>query len=174
MAKSIWLILSLISYCAIQLGINDDLKDSIFSAGQLADASKHFTDDGLSDPGIVTGSKTDPAWEPVFKQTIHGCLLITGESLQTVRERQDELDRILLDTIKTIAKVDGAVRPGSDHGREHFGFQDGLSQPPVIGFRKPNTGEDPTRKIFPARFGPNYILTCCFDSTWRHSPRGTR
>lgn len=138
---------STLTRCIVQLGINDDLKDKKFAAGQLEDASKNLQDDGLSDPGTVTGSETDPAWELAFKQTIHGCLLITGESLKTVRQRQDELDHILLGTVKTIVRVDGVVRPGSDHGREHFGFQDGLSQPPIIGFRKPNTGEDPTRKV---------------------------
>lgn len=165
---------SVLTRCNIQLGISDDLKDPIFSAGQLADASKNLADDGLSDPGIVTGSKTDPAWELAFKQTIHCCLIITGESLQTVRQRQDELDRILLNTIKIIVRVDGAVRPGSEHGHEHFGFQDGLSQPPIIGFRKPNAGEDPTRNIPSARLDSYSILIVDSDSTWRHSPWGKR
>jgi len=61
-----------------------------------------------------------------------------------VRQRQTQLDGILLGTVKTIIRVDGAVRPGNEAGREHFGYQDGLSQPAIIGFRDPDPGEDPT------------------------------
>jgi Dyp-type peroxidase family len=126
------------------LGINDDLGDPIFSAGQLADASNNFANNGLSDPGVVTGDKTDPAWEPAFKEDIHGCILITGDTLITIHERSTQLDGILGSSVKKIVAPCGAVRPGSEAGHEHFGFKDCLSQPPVIGFRKPNTGEDPT------------------------------
>jgi len=126
------------------LGINDNLQDDIFAAGQLADASKTFAQGGLSDPGTVTGTKTDPAWEPEFKQPIHVCVIITGDSLNTVRQRQSDLDRILLGTTKTVIRVDGAVRPGAGAGREHFGYQDGISEPAIIGFKSPNPGEDPT------------------------------
>jgi len=126
------------------LGINDDLGDPIFTAGQLADASKNLIEDGLSDPGVVTGSTTDPAWDPSFKQTIHGCILVTGDSMVTVAERLLELDTIFAGSYKKLLTVDGNVRPGAEAGHEHFGFQDGLSQPPIIGFRNPNTGEDPT------------------------------
>jgi Dyp-type peroxidase family len=126
------------------LGITDDLKDPLFTAGQLADASASFAEQGLGDPGVVTGTKTDPAWEPAFKKTIHGCILITGESKHTIAERLKELENILVGTFKTIIKVEGNVRPGAESGHEHFGFQDGLSQPAVIGFRQPFTGEAPT------------------------------
>jgi len=126
------------------LGIDDNLQDPLFSAGQLADASNNFTNNGLSDPGVVTGSTTDPAWDPIFKQTIHGCILITGNSLITLRARLVELDVILAGSVKNLATIDGAVRPGAERGHEHFGFLDCLSNPPIIGFRPPNTGEDPT------------------------------
>lgn len=96
----------------------------------------------------MTGDGTaDPAWEPIFKQAIHGCILITGDSTATILERLVEIEAILVGTIKNITIVDGAVRPGAESGHEHFGFQDGVSQPAVIGFRKPNTGEEPTSKL---------------------------
>jgi len=123
------------------LGITDDLGDPIFSAGQLADASASFKNNGIADPGVVTGTTTDPAWEPAFKQQIHGCILVTGESKLTISERLLELETILIGTFKTVIQVEGNVRPGAEAGHEHFGFQDCLSQPPVIGFRQPNTGE---------------------------------
>jgi len=129
----------------LQLGINDDLGDDFFKAGQLHDASTSFAANGISDPGTVKADGTiDPDWEPAFKQTIHGCFLVTGDSKITIGARIVELEAILIGTVKTLAIVDGAVRPDVEAGHEHFGFQDGVSNPPVIGFRKPNTGEDPT------------------------------
>ena len=123
------------------------MKDPLFSAGQLADASNNFANNGLSDPGVVTGGKTDPSWDPVFKQnTIHGCFLITGDSKSTVLERYLQIESILAGTVKNLAIIDGAVRPGAEAGHEHFGFQDGISQPAIKGFREPNTGEAPTGK----------------------------
>jgi len=126
------------------LGINDDLKDPLFTAGQLADASNNFANNGLSDPGVVTGTTTNPAWDPNFKQAIHGCILITGDSLLTLRARSILLDTILIGSVNKLFTIDGAVRPGAERGHEHFGFRDGVSNPPVTGFRAPNTGEDPT------------------------------
>lgn len=121
------------------------MQDPLFAAGQLADASKNFKDGGLSDPGVVTGTKTDPAWDPVFKQNlIHGCFLITGDCKSTILERFLQVETIVAGTVKNLTVIDGAVRPGAEAGHEHFGFQDGLSQPAITGFRKPNTGEPPT------------------------------
>ena len=128
---------------SFQLGINDNLGDTFFSAGQLADASAA---DGIADPGTPRPDGTvDPAWDPVFKQTIHGCFLITGDSHVTITARVAELETILLGTINNLAIIRGNVRPGAQAGHEHFGFQDGVSQPPVIGFNKPNKGEVPTQ-----------------------------
>lgn len=153
----------------MKLGISDDLKDPLFSAGQLADASKNNADDGLSDPGVVTGNKTDPAWEPVFKQAIHGCFLITGESRITILGRLAEIEVVLAGTIKNLNIVDGAVRPGAEAGHEHFGFQDGISQPPIIGFRKPNTGEEPTGRL--ACAFTDILLTDYFVRSWCNPPQ---
>jgi hypothetical protein len=137
----------------LQLGIKDNLGDSLFRKGQLADASDGVN--GLGDPGVVNGSTVDPAWEPAFKEKglPHGCILITGESQATISERLQEIETKLAGTVKTITQVDGNVRPGTEAGHEHFGFQDCLSQPPVIGFRKPNTGEQPIGRLFHLHVG---------------------
>jgi len=129
------------------LGIDDAaLGDPLFSKGQLADASAGAA--GLSDPGPIVGSGptagTNPAWDPDFKKQIDGCILITGESKQTISERLEVILTKLAGTFKIIKEVHGNVRPGAESGHEHFGFNDGLSQPPIIGFNKPNTGEQPT------------------------------
>ena len=130
---------------SFQLGITDDLGDTIYSAGQLADASDPNA--GLADPGTLRQDGTvDPAWDPLFKQTIHGCFLIAGDSTLTIDARVAELETILLGTIETLLPIlSGNVRPDDQAGHEHFGFLDDISQPPVIGFREPNTGEIPTK-----------------------------
>jgi deferrochelatase/peroxidase EfeB len=153
------------------LGITDNLQDPIFTAGQLADASKSFANGGIADPGVVTGSKTDPAWEPPFKQTIHGCILITGECKLTIFERLEHIEFIFAGTIKTVIQVHGNVRPGAEAGHEHFGFKDGLSQPPIIGFNQPNTGEVPTGKLssWTSMNGGRLCPFHCFNRTWCHS-----
>ncbi|KAF7970552.1 hypothetical protein HWV62_23727 [Athelia sp. TMB] len=120
------------------LGITDDLGDASFSSGQLATATSI-----LGDPA-VPGSTTEPAWEPAFKQTIHGCFNVTGDSSATINERVSQLDSILNGSTKTVNRVDGAVRRGAEKGHEHFGFQDGVSNPAVTGFRLPNAGEAAT------------------------------
>lgn len=74
-------------------------------------------------------------------------ILITGDWDATVHEREQKVAYILDRTIKCFHTLHGAVRPGSEAGHEHFGFQDGLSQPPIIGSNEPKKGEDPTRKI---------------------------
>jgi Dyp-type peroxidase family len=119
------------------LNITDDLGDPDFTAGQLKAAP------ALGDP-LTPGSTTDPAWEPAFKATIHGCFNITGESRQTINDRVSKLEATLKGAIKTVNRVDGAVRRGAEKGHEHFGFQDGVSEPAVTGFRLPNAGEATT------------------------------
>ena len=103
----------------------------------------------LADPGIVNGQKTDPSWEPEFKreEQIHGCILITGNSEHTIQKRVEKIGKIFGSSMKNVKTVDGHVRPGEHKGQEHFGFEDGLSQPAIEGLRKPNTGEPVTSEF---------------------------
>ncbi|KAF7986375.1 hypothetical protein HWV62_35400 [Athelia sp. TMB] len=120
------------------LDITDDLGDASFHSGQLATATSI-----LGDPA-VPGSTTEPAWEPAFKEIIHGCFNVTGDTRATIDARVSQLDTILKGATKTVNRVDGAVRRGAEKGHEHFGFQDGVSNPAVTGFRLPNAGEAAT------------------------------
>lgn len=125
-----------------QLNIPDNLGDHEFSVGQLATASST-----LGDP-LAPGSTTEPAWEPEYKESIHGCFNVTGESKKTIKECIIQLETILTDAIKILKQVDGAVRRGPEKGHEYFGFMDSLSQPAVIGFRLPNAGESATGTFY--------------------------
>ncbi|KAJ7139064.1 dye-decolorizing peroxidase precursor [Mycena epipterygia] len=49
---------------------------------------------------------------------------------------------ILGDSITEVYSLQGAARPGPEQGHEHFGFQDGISNPAVVGFTvSPNPGQ---------------------------------
>lgn len=78
---------------------------------------------------------------PHVQEQIHGLINITGESKDTIAIRLAEIEILFLDTIDILGRLDGNVRPGNQAGHEHFGFRDGISQPPVAGFRDPNQGE---------------------------------
>nr|7ANV_A Chain A, ancestral D-type dye decolorizing peroxidase [Geotrichum candidum] len=131
-----------------KLGINDDnLGDTAFKAGQLADAQN------LGDPGTGNaGAKFVPDWDPAFKEKdIHGVILVAGDSHETVDKKLQEIEAIFgvggpHASIHEVLTIQGDVRPGDEKGHEHFGFQDGISQPAVKGFdTNPNPGQAPVR-----------------------------
>jgi len=113
-----------------ELGITDDLGDSAFRGGQLADAQN------LGDQGSTTGGAFTPNWIPAFKNVIHGIIIIAGDSQATIDERVTEVISILQlaptnGTCHEVLRINGAVRPGAEKGHEHFGFLDGISNPAV-------------------------------------------
>ena len=58
---------------------------------------------------------------------------------------------ILGAAVSVVYDETGSVRPGSERGHEHFGWQDGISQPGVTGLTTPLPGQrllDPGRFVF--------------------------
>ena len=102
------------------MGITDDIGDSLFKAGQLASAKN------LNDRGTEKGDgKFDPSWEPAFKKVLHGVILITGDSHQTVQEVLSQIKKLFLigqanSIIHEILSLTGDVRPGAEKGHEQF------------------------------------------------------
>ncbi|KAG8796495.1 hypothetical protein FRC12_021128 [Ceratobasidium sp. 428] len=113
------------------LGVTDDIGDAAFSKGQFADA------EGLGDQGAVTDSGFDPHWEPAFKSRIDGVLLAAGESWKTVNQVVKTALDTLRHSVRVVYKLKGAVRPKDQKGHEHFGWEDGISNPAVIGVVEP-------------------------------------
>ncbi|KDQ59140.1 hypothetical protein JAAARDRAFT_57097 [Jaapia argillacea MUCL 33604] len=111
----------------VKLGVTDDIKDSAFTAGQLADAPN------LQDVPI--------SWDLAFKRVIHGVILVTGDSHESVDKIIQHVEALFgvhlpHATILEVLRIRGDVRPGAEKGHEHFGFNDGISQPGVQGFDK--------------------------------------
>ena len=104
----------------VQLGITEDIGDDKFKAGQLASA------ENLNDRGTKSSNgKFDPTWEPAFKTVLHGVILITGNSQQTVQEVLSQIKKIFLvgqanATIRESLSLTGDVRPGAEKGHEQF------------------------------------------------------
>lgn len=108
------------------------------SAQGLADPS-HPVTRAVDSQGVPI-SKLEPDWDPVYKQDLHGVFLVTGESEHSVQDRIADITHALKDSVDLLANELGHVRPkeGPDgqklRGKEHFGWQDGISQPIINGF----------------------------------------
>ncbi|KAI1130817.1 hypothetical protein F5Y10DRAFT_262761 [Nemania abortiva] len=106
----------------VALGISDDIGDAGFKAGMVKDATD--LGDDLAE------------WDDKFKTEIHGVIAVTANSEHVLESTFHKINRIFqVDcenaTIEEVTLLAGHVRPGAESGHEHFGFNDGLSQPAV-------------------------------------------
>ncbi|KAI0353796.1 Dyp-type peroxidase [Trametes cingulata] len=130
----------------VKLGITDDIGDSAFTGGQLKDAPT------LGDQGTTVNGTFVPDWIPAFKSTIHGVILISGDSDVTIAATRLAIEAIFNfgahnATLHEVITLQGTVRPGAEKGHEHFGFLDGISQPAVQGIdTNPNPGQETVRQ----------------------------
>ncbi|KAF2707322.1 DyP-type peroxidase [Pleomassaria siparia CBS 279.74] len=118
-----------------KIGIVDDIKDPAFSNGMKNDAAV------LGDNGVFGDDGFVPDWDAAFLEEIHGVALIAGDSHESVDEKLANVKDILKTTVKEISTLSGDVRPGDERGREHFGYQDGISNPSVEGVDAINPGQ---------------------------------
>ncbi|OCH94868.1 peroxidase TAP [Obba rivulosa] len=125
-----------------KLGITDEIGDTAFDGGMLADAQD------LGDQGTTSGGTFTPNWIPAFKNPVHGVILISGDSHVTTAATLLEIEKIFAvgtsnATLHEVLRLVGDVRPGDEKGHEHFGFLDGISQPAVQGVdTSPNPGQE--------------------------------
>ena len=63
-----------------------------FTLGQINDA-KLLGDPGRNQPTATDPNHYEPAWKDEFKQSIHGVVLITGDSWERVEARSDFIER---------------------------------------------------------------------------------
>ena len=95
-----------------------DGKTDPFTAGQKQEAVPD-----LKDPKKDNG---DPDWDDSFLQDIHGVILITGDSYETIGEKKDEVLQIFhsgsINEIKSICG-DGRDDPFSAHEQSVFNYR---------------------------------------------------
>ncbi|KAJ1300076.1 hypothetical protein OPQ81_002558 [Rhizoctonia solani] len=109
------------------LGITEDLGDKPFATGQLADA-RNLGDDGIAGPDGF-----DPSWETAFKHRVDGVFVTAGESWASINAKIIETLKDFATSIRVVYRLKGSVRPGSEKGHEHFGWEDGISNPALRG-----------------------------------------
>ncbi|KAJ4413964.1 dye-decolorizing heme-containing peroxidase [Gnomoniopsis sp. IMI 355080] len=123
-----------------KLGLNaSEAQDAGFTSGMLPDAQQ------LGDAGkLSSDGKFDPSWAPEFKQgNIDGVILVAGDSQNSVDKALTKALSVLRNTVSEVINIFGHSRPGKEDGHEHFGFEDGLSNPAVDGITKDLSTQGP-------------------------------
>ncbi|KAI0398478.1 Dyp-type peroxidase [Xylariaceae sp. FL0594] len=137
------------------LGIVDDIGDDVFKKGMVADVA-NLGDDFT-------------AWDGRFKTgTIHGVIVVTANSPRVLHQTIEKIERIFKvgradATVEEVVRLAGHTRPGAESGHEHFGFNDGLSQPALQGVDAGVTsepGQSPIRQgiVLLGRDGDDGVL----------------
>ncbi|KAF2722845.1 Dyp-type peroxidase [Polychaeton citri CBS 116435] len=94
----------------------------------------------LHDP--FKAGTTEPAYEAPWSkpESIHGLILVAGSDPDTVKTKLQRVQSIFNfptgkgpAMVSEVTTIKGKVRPGEHKGHEHFGFEDGISQPAVQG-----------------------------------------
>lgn len=85
----------------------------------------------LHDPVKADDPQT-PDWEADWlDHQIDGVLLVAGNCKDIVHKKLHHIISQFGSSVQRALKIDGNVRPGTQKGKEHFGYQDGISQPIV-------------------------------------------
>jgi Dyp-type peroxidase family len=122
-------------------------KDDGFTKGQFSDA-KELGDD-------LKPSTNDPDWIPEFQKEIDGVIIVAGDCKNNVQEHLSKALSCFGNAIGEVLHLFGHTRPGAEDGHEHFGFEDGLSNPVVEGLGTDVSGQGPVKPgvIFCGREG---------------------
>ena len=119
------------------LGVTGNVGDDRFDTHNMLDDKVLLGDQGVWDPVFSTGGLHGVVIVcakgelPLFNTDCFTLLLIiaclSGKSTydQAVQATKD----VFKASIDVKGVVEGNVRPGTERGKEHFGFQDGISEP---------------------------------------------
>ena len=88
----------------IQMGITENTQDAPFEAGQFGN--------------IGTLNDNAENWLPVFKDGVHGVIIVAGNCREVIDPKVAEIRGILGTTIHEVFHVIGKVRPGEEKGHE--------------------------------------------------------
>ncbi len=99
------------------MGINDDLGDTAFNKGQLADSQS------LGDPRTPGRDNTfTPDWIKEFKNPVHGVIIISGDSDLSVEATHRVVTCVFnigfRPTLHKVRTLKGVVRPNDQKGHE--------------------------------------------------------
>ncbi|KAE8155286.1 hypothetical protein BDV25DRAFT_135033 [Aspergillus avenaceus] len=127
---------------------------------------------GMFDDLVYEGADNPPALDPDFrappdnetktgserwKWRVDGVFIVAAHNARALRRKIAILeDAFNVGDVKGSMRIafrrDGRVRPGADRGKEHFGYEDHISQPRIDGL------DDPPEKGEPQACLPGYIF----------------
>ncbi|KAG1769111.1 hypothetical protein EV702DRAFT_1049782 [Suillus placidus] len=118
------------------LGVDEDTGDVRFDKHCMSD-DKKFLGDQRDWDSIFVKPNPDPVNGSVRDDTgaLHGVITVAGSSAETCTKASNDVIDLFGSSI-TVAggkPMEGRGRLGANKGREHFGFQDGISQPCLRG-----------------------------------------
>jgi len=126
------------------LGIKEYTGDARFDCRCMADDKKFLGDQGAWDP-IFNKAVTDPLNGSVRNDAgaLHGVITVAGTSPENCAQSSDTVIKLFGSSMAVAGgkPVEGRARPGESKGHEHFGFQDGISQPALRGVVAPHKGQ---------------------------------
>ncbi|KAM0688981.1 hypothetical protein Q7P36_011057 [Cladosporium allicinum] len=117
--------------------------DNNFTDGMKAHAiGTTASPSSIGDP--IKPGTNEPNWEDPFTkpELLHGVVLVTGNDDAQVKQKLDSIKKVFQSSIKELKTISGKVRPAPFKGHEHFGFNDGISQPAIDGVDKAPKGQD--------------------------------
>lgn len=96
----------------------------------------------IGDP--IKPGTNEPSWEDPFTkpELLHGVVLVTGNDDAQVKQKLDSIKKVFQSSVKELKTISGKVRPAPFKGHEHFGFNDGISQPAIDGVDRAPKGQD--------------------------------
>ncbi|KAF8869718.1 hypothetical protein CPB84DRAFT_1803607 [Gymnopilus junonius] len=110
------------------LGVTGNVGDPRFDTHNMLDDKALLGDQGV--------------WDPVFRDgELHGVVIVCAKEKDTYDKAVQATKDLFSKSIDVKGIVEGNVRPGSNRGKEHFGFQDGISEPALRGLVDPNPGQ---------------------------------
>ena len=97
---------------------------------------------GADHPDTINALNDPPrsGWLRKFvSDRIDGVFLVTSPDRSLVAFHSSELLSFFGPSIKVVYSEIGNTRPGTEHGHEHFGYRDGISQPAIRGLTRRST-----------------------------------
>ncbi|OGM43961.1 hypothetical protein ABOM_008003 [Aspergillus bombycis] len=129
----------------------DRLNEGLFEKGMFDDLVYEFADNPATmDPDFRAppGNETKTGLDR-WKWRVDGVFIVAAQSAKALRRKIADLegafhvgepDEV---SMKVAFRRDGNVRPGANRGKEHFGYEDHISQPKIEGLDEPPAEGEP-------------------------------
>ncbi|CAL1711609.1 unnamed protein product [Somion occarium] len=102
-------------------------------------------------------------WDPIFDPgTVHGVFVVAAANAQKRSEALTNIKDLFGGAVRKFRSINADRRTGKNKGHEHFGYEDGVSQPAIRGLAIPRKGQ---LEVDPGVIIMGYKGDPVFDST---------